>query len=265
MEFLLPRLSPLKNTKAHASTIPSLITLNKDVPEPLYAQLFQQLETLIVQGDIKPGTQLPTETVFSESLGVSKITIKRAYMELRNRKLITSNRKGGTTVLTPGRLDTHMFKLRGFTQEMQELGMKPSTRILDQAIVNDRGMASMFGLNSNSSLLKLERIRCGDDKPLSHEVAWYNLHHLPELATADLNGSVYQVINQKCQHPLDWCEQTVEAVLSNDIENQAFGFTSPQPCLLIKRRSYSAEGILLEYVEGTFRGDAYAYRVKMKG
>ncbi|MCB5190500.1 GntR family transcriptional regulator [Methylobacillus arboreus] len=256
---------PLKNTKANVASITSLVKLDKDAAEPLYAQLYKQLETLILRQELKPGTQLPTETTFAEALEVSKITIKRSYMELRNRKLITSNRKGGTTVLTPGRLDTHMFKLRGFTQEMQELGMTPSTRILEKSIISDRGMASMFGLNSNASLLKLERIRCGDDKPLSHEVAWYNLHHLPELASADLQGSVYQVINQQCQHHLDWCEQTVEAVLSNEVENQAFGFTSPQPCLLIKRRSYSHDGILLEYVEGTFRGDAYAYRVKMKG
>lgn len=258
-------MTPLKTTKAHVTSITDLIRLDKDATEPLYAQLYRQLEALILQQELKPGTQLPTETAFSEALGVSKITIKRSYMELRNRKLITSNRKGGTTVLTPGRLDTHMFRLRGFTDEMHELGMKPSTRILEQSITNDRGMASMFGLNSNAPLLKLERIRYGDEKPLSHEIAWYNLHHLPELASADLQGSIYQAINQQCQHHLEWCEQTVEAVLSNEVENQAFGFSFAQPCLLIKRRSYSHDGILLEYVEGTFRGDAYAYRVKMKG
>lgn len=242
-----------------------MVTLDKSATEPLYAQLYKQLEALILKQELKPGTQLPTETAFAEALQVSKITIKRSYMELRNRKLITSNRKGGTSVLTPGRLDTHMFKLRGFTQEMQELGITPSSKILEQTVIQDRGMASMFGLNSNAPLLKIERIRYGDEKPLSHEVAWYNLHHLPELKSTDLTGSIYQVINQHCNHSLDWCEQTVEAVLSNNIENQAFGFTSPQPCLLIKRRSYSHDGILLEYVEGTFRGDAYAYRVKMKG
>ncbi|WP_334108973.1 GntR family transcriptional regulator [Methylobacillus sp.] len=258
-------MSPLKNTQTGLAPITSMVTLDKNIPAPLYAQLFQQLESLILQGELKPGTQLPTETAFSEALGISKITIKRSYMELRNRKLITSNRKGGTTVLTPGRLDTHMFKLRGFTDEMHELGMTPSSRILEKSIINDRGMASMFGLDASAKLLKLERIRYGDEKPLSHEVAWYNLPRLPELGDADLNTSVYQTINQQCQHHLSWCEQTVEAVLSNDVENRAFGFSSPQPCLLIKRRSYSHDGILLEYVEGTFRGDAYAYRIKMKG
>ncbi|MCB5186175.1 GntR family transcriptional regulator [Methylobacillus gramineus] len=255
----------MKKLEENTACITSLVTLHKDAPEPLYAQLFQQLETLILNNELKPGTLLPTETAFSEALNVSKITIKRSYMELRNRKLITSNRKGGTTVLTPGRLDTHMFKLRGFTQEMHELGMTPSSKILEQSVIQDRGMASMFGLNSNASLLKIERIRYGNEKPLSHEIAWYNLHHLPELQTIDLSESIYQAIQQHCKHSLDWCEQTVEAVLSNPIENQAFGFTASQPCLLIKRRSYSQEGILLEYVEGTFRGDAYAYRVKMKG
>lgn len=43
-----------------------------------------------------------------------------------------------------------------------------------------------------------------------------------------------------------------------------FGFSQPGPCLLLKRRSHSAQNTLVEYVEGTFRGDAYIYRLKLR-
>ena len=41
-------------------------------------------------------------------------------------------------------------------------------------------------------------------------------------------------------------EQTVEAVLSSALESQAFGFSSPAPCLLFKRRSYASGNLLAE-------------------
>ena len=46
-------------------------------------------------------------------------------------------------------------------------------------------------------------------------------------------------------------------------ECEIFGFATPVPCLLIKRKSFDAEGRMIEYVEGLFRGDSYAYRLQM--
>lgn len=51
--------------------------------------------------------------------------------------------------------------------------------------------------------------------------------------------------------------------MSSDTETEVFEFAGPGPCLLIKRKTYSAFGQMIEYVEGTFRGDAYAYRLTL--
>jgi GntR family transcriptional regulator len=56
----------------------------------------------------------------------------------------------------------------------------------------------------------------------------------------------------------------VEAVLSTPEETQAFGFDAPQPCLLFKRKTWNEHEQLVEYVEGTFRGDAYVYRLRLQ-
>jgi GntR family transcriptional regulator len=39
--------------------------------------------------------------------------------------------------------------------------------------------------------------------------------------------------------------------------------TQPLPCLLIKRRSYTHGEVMMEYVEGLFRGDTYSYRLRL--
>ena len=76
-------------------------------------------------------------------------------------------------------------------------------------------------------------------------------------------GSAYQYLCQRCDIALTHGEQTIEAVMSSDAETEVFEFTELGPCLLMKRKTYSAFGQMIEYVEGTFRGDAYAYRLTL--
>ncbi|CAI8880271.1 protein of unknown function [Methylocaldum szegediense] len=44
-----------------------------------------------------------------------------------------------------------MGRLKGLTEEMRELGMRPSTRVLERAIVQDRIVSSIFGRPSTAS------------------------------------------------------------------------------------------------------------------
>ena len=41
-------------------------------------------------------------------------------------------------------------------------------------------------------------------------------------------------------------------------------FNEPTPCLLIKRHSFTQDAVMVEYVEGLFRGDMYSYRLKLQ-
>ena len=59
-------------------------------------------------------------------------------------------------------------------------------------------------------------------------------------------------------------EQSIEAATPTEKECAIFDFPAPVPCLLIKRRTYDEEGRMIDYVEGLFRGDTYAYRLRMK-
>jgi GntR family transcriptional regulator len=232
---------------------------------PMYQQLEVQLSAHIEDGTLPIGTVLPSERQLAESLGISRITVQRTYHGLRQRKLVDAQGRKGVLVKGTGpRLHPGMDRLKGFTEEMQELGKKPSSRILERRAVNDRSIASIFGLPSPSSFLKLVRVRYGDDVPLSHEVARYNLTAAPALVDGHLSGSVYAFLNERCGVPVIHCDQTIEAAAPTKEECKIFNLAEPVPCLLIKRRNYTHGGLMIEYVEGLFRGDAYSYRLKLR-
>jgi GntR family transcriptional regulator len=134
---------------------------------------------------------------------------------------------------------------------------------LERAVVTDRTIASIFGRQSNAQFLRIVRLRLGDEVPLSREVAWYDLKSAPMVADWDTQGSIYQYLQGVCNIRLTSAEQSIEAIMSSAEETQVFNFEQPGPCLLFKRKTYGASGQIIEYVEGTFRGDAYAYNINL--
>ncbi|QWF71533.1 GntR family transcriptional regulator [Methylomonas paludis] len=234
------------------------------VSEPVYQQLLNRISWMILSGEIPEGFSLPSERTLAEALNISRTTVRRCYDELRAQDHISTHGRLGVKVKSPPRISPQMGRLKGFTEEMRELGMQPSTLLLERAIVQDRTVSSLFGRPSTAEFLKLVRIRLGDEIPLSRECAWYDLTLAPELANWDVSGSAYAFLQEHCGIILTHADQSIEAVMNNQVEAEAFGFDKPEPCLLLKRKTYSVAGPMVEYVEGTFRGDAYTYRVKLQ-
>ncbi len=241
-----------------------LLAPDRSLAEPSYQQLRRKIQALIESGEIADGQSLPSERALAESLNLSRVTVRRAYEELRAADLLETHGRAGVSVKTPPQLTPQLGRLKGFTEEMRELGMEPSTRLLERSVTTDRTIASIFGRPSTARFLRLVRLRLGDGTPLSREVAWYDLTAAPELEMWDVEGSAYRFITERSGIALSHGEQTIEAAMSSPEEMAAFGYPEPMPCLLMKRRTFSRSGQIVEYVEGTFRGDAYAYRLTLR-
>ncbi len=246
-----------------SQTLVDKLSVDNATSEPYYSQIQRQIQQLIDVGELESGASLPSERDLAEALHVSRTTVKRCYDALRESQALSTHGRGGTVVKAPPKVTPSLGKLKGFTEEMRELGMTPSTQVMEHEVLQDRTVASIFQRPSSASFLKLVRLRSADDVVMTREVAWYDLTLAPNLANWDTSGSAYDFLKNHCGVNLVSAEQTVEAVLSSKQESQAFGFSAPAPCLLFKRRSYARGNFLAEYVEGTFRGDAYAYKIQL--
>lgn len=238
--------------------------IDNHAPEPLWRQLYIQLDDLLTSGTLQAGTSLPPERELAETLGVSRSTVKRSYDQLRHDQRIGGRGRAGSVVRRPERVEPTLGRLKGFTEEMRELGKFASTTLLVCEVVHDRRMASIFQRPSNALFLHIERVREADGVPMTRELAWYDLTLAPAMAEWDGGGSAYERLRKVCGLALGGADQSIEAVLSSPGESAAFDFESPQPCLLFKRMTRVITGALVEYVEGTFRGDAYVYRIELQ-
>lgn len=253
----------LRKKKLTASQMMDRLAVDDRTSEPYYKQLMRRIEDLIDTGEMTHGLSLPSERDLAEALNLSRTTVKRCYDELRHTGLLNANGRNGTSVNSPQSVSPPLGRLKGFTEEMQEMGMVPSTRIESSEVWKDRTIASIFQRHSDAPFLRLVRVRLADGMPMAREVAWYDLNAAPQLEAWDMQGSIYAYLQEHCNISLGWAEQSIEATLSSEIETKTFDFQASTPCLFMKRRTYMHTGKLIEYVEGTFRGDAYVYRVKL--
>ncbi len=237
--------------------------LDTDHQLPLWRQLYEQVTYAIEHGCWDIGEGLPSERELAEKLHISRGTVRRCYDELRVQQHLTGRGRKGSILQKPQLIQPKLGKLKSFTQEMAELGKTASTRIELLKIIQDIEVAKIFARPKSAEFLHIVRVRYGDQIPMSREVAWYDLTQAPDLRHWNGTGSVYQYLEQQCDIHLIEASQTVEACLSHQVENEAFGFEQASPCLLFKRKVFSQHQHLIEYVEGTFRGDLYIYSLDL--
>ena len=76
------------------------IKIDKDSPEPLQDQLITQLRQMIVNGNLKPNTQVIATRFFAEQIDVSRMTVLLAYERLISEGYLETRPGIGTFVTT---------------------------------------------------------------------------------------------------------------------------------------------------------------------
>ena len=82
------------------------IDLDRESKKALYLQIFEQIRSRILAGELQPGFRLPAERKLAESLGVNRTTVLNAYRELKADGLVGALVGMGTVVLTGGEENT---------------------------------------------------------------------------------------------------------------------------------------------------------------
>jgi DNA-binding transcriptional regulator YhcF (GntR family) len=76
-----------------------IIRLDPESAVPPYAQLTEQIGTMIRSGVLRPGARLPAIRHLANDLGVAVNTVGRAYRELEQDGLVATRGRHGTVVL----------------------------------------------------------------------------------------------------------------------------------------------------------------------
>lgn len=75
------------------------VRIERDSHLPVYVQLKEQIKFLILNGELGPGTRLPTIRQLAGFLGINRNTVQKAYQGLEQERLIECRRGRGCAVV----------------------------------------------------------------------------------------------------------------------------------------------------------------------
>jgi GntR family transcriptional regulator len=233
--------------------------------KPLYAQAAELLRERIVRGDLAFGARLDSEPELAKQLGVSRATVSKALDILASDGLVSREQGRGTFVRRP-RLDRGS-NLTSFTQNIAQLGHKPSQRVLDhyRAFASpDDALLAQFP--NDELLFVLRRIRLVDDEP-------FGIHRsvIPDdiaeqigleerLRTGGL--SLYALFGEH-NFTVATAEDRLRAANSTAEEAALLGLKEGTALMVVRRFSYDATGRLIEAVDARYDGSWYEYHVEL--
>ena len=100
--------------------------IDKSRPTPAYLQLSHGLAAAIRAGELRPGAALPSERDFADRLGLSRMTVRRAFEALAADGLV-EQRQGSGTYVAPAvaerTVEQTVDRVLGFTDEARTLGL----------------------------------------------------------------------------------------------------------------------------------------------
>lgn len=225
---------------------------------PMYAQLKETIISSIVRGELKPGNQLPSQRSLCERYDMSHMTVRRALAELTSEGVIYAIPGKGIYV-SAHKEYAESEPLIGFTEDMARRGMVASSRILDaQVIGTSTVLAKVLGVPVGTSLVFLRRLRLANGEPIALQTSYLPHALCPGLLQHDLaQGSLFAILRQVYGLRLTHGATTVEAALADEEDVELFGVTLPAALLVTEQITYLDNGVAIEFVRTTYRGDRY--------
>jgi GntR family transcriptional regulator len=230
--------------------------------QPRYLAVAKLLSADIARGVVAPGDRLPGERELCKHFNVSRITVRRALAELRDRGLIDADSTRGWFVTSTSLGEPNA--LMSFSEMARSRGLAPSSRIR-RAVVRPATIdeAEIFGIAPGSELFELERIRLLDGVAVAIELSRIPLQLAPGLPEADLEqGSLYDLLRRKGVMP-GRSDYVLQAVPAEPGQAAALDLAPGAPLLLATARTYDMAGRVIELTSNVFRGDRYRFRTTL--
>ena len=241
--------------------------LSKDLPTPLYFQLYKLLKNGILDGSFSNGTQLPTEGQLSEEFGVSRITSKRAMDELAREGLVERHRGRGTHVTHETATSTMHAPMVGMLQEIESIGQSSTAQVLRCRMMPPPGkIRQLLGLTKEKKILDLRRVRHHDNVHFGFYCSWTRVVKLPE------DPSVFEHTPRMSYFrsrglKVSFIKQYLTACAANAEAAKALGVERGTPLLGLTRlafRNRHSQAYPVDYLRVLYHPERFEYRIDLE-
>ncbi len=224
---------------------------------PLYYQLKEQIKQNILSGQYKDGDLIPSEREFSDSYELSSTTIRRALNDLVQENFL-ERKAGKGTFVRRRKVKRDLRKVLGFTKNMTEMGLTPTTKVLSKKVITANAFArERLGLEKGDKVVRLERLRLADDVPMMLETRYIRTDLCPNIEQEELSSSLWRVFEDKYGLKPNRHSQGMMIVTVSGQAAALLTLNDNSVVILIKGVTYVRDNEPIECEESLYRSDKY--------
>ncbi len=208
-------------------------------PGPLYLGLKQEIRRRIENREWPPDHRIPSEHALVKSFGVSRMTANRALRELAHEGLIRRVQGVGSFVSQPKGVSA-LVEVRNIAEEVRERGHLHRSSVARLSAETGKPAAcEALGLPPGSEVFHSVIVHYENDVPVQIEDRLVNPFAAPDYLAQDFVAATPNAYLTGVA-PISRAEQSVEAVLPQDWECDLLDIARGEPCLSVRRRTWSA-------------------------
>lgn len=230
---------------------------------PKYKLIENDIIDKIISGTYVENQPLPTEHELAKQYQCSRVTVRQALSNLAHKGYIRKTHGSGSFVNKTKTIQrTHLLK--SFSEEMIELGKKPSSEVHTFTILEaGNTMAKVLGISPEDKVYFVERTRFADDYPVLFERSFLAVDLHPNLSIQVLKTSKYKYAED---HNLiiDYSHQNITPMFPPKYIAEKLQISEKQPIIRIINVTYMSDGTPFDYTELFLHPELYQLNVVKK-
>jgi DNA-binding GntR family transcriptional regulator len=234
--------------------------LKQDISIPLYIQLKESIRSSIVNGQLKYGHKIPTELELSEEHKISRITVRKAILELVEEGYLVKKQGKGTYV-NKRKIQRKIVHFLSFSDACKANGLKPRSIVTKMEIIQPAPSdQKLLQLVEGDALLLIQRVRYAADSPMMLENNYFSYKEYHSLLNETLEGSIYQILEEKLNiKPTHAGETSLEIVRASEDEMELLSVASGEPLFYLESIVYDENDRPVHIGKQYIAGDSYKF------
>ena len=217
--------------------------MTKPAAKAKFTVIKQHICDNIESGQWQQHSKVPSENELALEFSVSRMTARRALQELTEQGLLVRTQGAGTFVAT-FKSQSSLLEIRNIADEIAERGHLHSAQqlILKEVNVSEE-VAILLNLKISDTVFYSEVLHFENDEAIQLEQRFVNSQLVGNYLQQDFSTiTPHEYLSSEA--PLTEATHEVEAVLTNKSICQLLSIESTTPCLQVKRRTWSSQGVV---------------------
>lgn len=226
---------------------------------PIYIKIHNQLRENIEDVKWKVGERIPAERELANQFSVSRMTLRQAIQELVDEGIL-ERRVGSGTFVANRKVQERMSGVTSFTDLMKSIGKVPSsTTISYHLTIPSQVEIEKLDLKDGDQVVRMERIRSGNDVPICFEVATIPANLVKELSKEEVTTSFWETLERKAHLYPGHAVQHISATKATEKIANYLNVKRGDPLLRMTQLSYLQDGTPFEYVHTQYVGSRFEF------